>query len=220
MSLEEIRTYINDIRRKSADRALDEDSVTGDPFEQFSVWFDEAVGAQVPDPFAMAIATVSEIGYPSVRMVYMRDINEDGIIFYTNFRSQKGKDILGNRAVSILFHWDELERQIRIAGRAEKVSDKVSDAYFASRPRESQLGAWSSEQSERLENRAVLEGKYQYYKEKFNDLPVPRPEHWGGFLIRPIRFEFWQGRPNRLHDRVVYTRENLESNWEISRVAP
>jgi len=220
MSLEEVRSYISDVRRSFADQPLLEDTVHSDPYNQFSKWFEEAVSAQILDPFAMIIASVSEIGYPSCRTVYMRDISADGIIFYTNYKSQKGKEILNNPMVSGMFLWIGLDRQIRIAGRTEKVPIKVSDEYFKNRPRESQLGAWSSDQSNVIESRDVLLDKYKYYKEKFKGLEIPRPENWGGLIIKPEKFEFWQGRPNRLHDRIVYLKESGEEDWTIKRLAP
>ena len=220
MSLEEIRSYINSLRRTSADQPLDEQEVSHDPFDQFEKWFEEAVNVQILDPFAMVLATVSEIGYPSTRVVYMRDISKDGLTFYTNFSSQKGKEIINNPMVSMLFFWGEIERQIRVFGSAEKLTEKQSDEYFASRPRESQLGAWSSDQSEIIQSRIELEEKYEYYNEKFKGLNVPRPENWGGFIVKPEKFEFWQGRPNRLHDRIAYLRNNETKAWDIKRLAP
>ena len=220
MSMEEIRTYVNSLRRASADQPLDENAVSSNPYDQFAKWFEEAVNAQILDPFAMVIATVSEIGFPSCRTVYMRDISEEGIVFYTNYNSQKGKEITNNAMVSMLFLWVELDRQIRIFGRAERVSQKQSDEYFASRPRESQIGSWASDQSEVIENRQVLKDKFSYYEEKFKDLNVPRPENWGGFLTRPEKFEFWQGRPNRLHDRIVYLKDQESGQWNIQRLSP
>lgn len=220
MSLEEIRNYINDIRRNSADQELDESSVFSYPFDQFSKWFEEAVHAQILDPFAMIVSTVSEMGYPSTRTVYMRDISEKGIVFYTNYNSQKGRELIDNPMISLLFLWVELDRQIRITGKAEKVPVKMSDDYFAGRPRESQLGAWASHQSEILASREELLKNYRYYEEKFKNLPVPRPEKWGGFLIVPDKFEFWQGRPNRLHDRIAYYKNQSGGEWIIKRLSP
>ncbi len=220
MSLEDISSYISDIRRSFAGQPLSEASVSKDPYEQFSKWFEDAVGSQIMDPFAMILASVSEIGYPSCRTVYMRNISDEGVIFYTNYTSQKGKEILNNPMVSAIFLWSEVDRQIIIAGKAEKVSIKVSDAYFKSRPRESQLGTWSSDQSEIIENREALIERYNYYEQKFKGIEIPRPENWGGFIIRPEKFEFWQGRPNRLHDRIAYYKETSAEEWTIKRLAP
>jgi len=220
MSLEDISNYINEVRRSFADQPLVEDAVDENPYNQFSRWFEEAVNAQILDPFAMVLASVSEIGYPSCRAVYMRDISTDGLIFYTNYNSQKGKEIQDNPMVSALFLWTEIDRQIRIAGKAEKVPVKTSDAYFKSRPRESQLGAWSSDQSDIIENRDVLNDRYKYYEGKFKGLDIPRPENWGGFIIKPEKFEFWQGRPNRLHDRITYYYDTSNKSWTIKRLSP
>ena len=150
----------------------------------------------------------------------MRDITKDGITFYTNYSSQKGKEITNNPMVSMLFFWGELERQVRIFGRCERLTVKQSDEYFAARPRESQIGAWSSEQSEIIQSRSELEDKFVYYDEKFKGLDVPRPENWGGFIVRPEKFEFWQGRPKRLHDRIAYLRSIDSDAWSIKRLSP
>jgi len=220
MSFEELRTYINTLRRESSDKPLDEQHVCSNPLEQFALWYEESVNTQALETNAMTLATVSEIGYPSTRIIYMRDIDENGVIFYTNYNSQKAKEIINNPAVSLLFFWAELERQVRIFGRALKVPEKISDEYFASRPRESQIGAWSSDQSAEIEGRSTLIEKFEYYSEKFKDLDVPRPENWGGFQVIPEKFEFWQGRPNRLHDRILYLKSNEADEWTISRLAP
>lgn len=220
MSLEEIRNYINEVRRSFSDKPLNKSSVLPDPFDQFSLWFEDAVNAQILDPYAMVVASVSEQGFPSSRAVYMRDISTDGLVFYTNYTSQKGKEILNNPAVSLLFLWIEIDRQIRISGRAEKISSNLSDIYFASRPRESQLGAWCSEQSEVLSSREELLEKYSFYDEKFRGLEIPRPENWGGFIVRPDKMEFWQGRPNRLHDRILYLKDIAANTWKLERLAP
>jgi len=216
--MEDLRNYLNQIRRDFADKPLEEQSVNDNPFLQFSVWFEEAVNAQLLDPYAMLISTVDEIGQPHSRVVYLRNISDEGMIFYTNYNSQKGKNISASNKIAITFFWVELERQIRIEGTVKKVSEELSDKYFAARPRESQLGAWASNQSETIKNRAELEENLKYFTEKFKGVDVPRPPHWGGYIVEPTKFEFWQGRPSRLHDRLVYTKS--KSNWVISRVAP
>lgn len=216
--MEDLRNYLNQIRRDFADKPLEEQSVNENPFLQFSVWFEEAVNAQLLDPYAMLISTVDEIGLPHSRVVYLRNISDEGMVFYTNYNSQKGKNISASNKIAITFFWVELERQIRIEGTVKKVSEELSDKYFAARPRESQLGAWASNQSETIKNRAELEENLKHFTEKFKGVDVPRPPHWGGYIVEPTKFEFWQGRPSRLHDRLIYTKNNNE--WVISRIAP
>jgi pyridoxamine 5'-phosphate oxidase len=215
---EDIINYLNVIRRDFAGKPLDENSVDKNPIEQFQIWFEEAVNAQLLDPYAMSITTVNIDGQPSTRVVYMRGIKEGGFIFYTNYNSKKGEALKNNNFVSLNFFWGELDRQIRIEGEVIKVSDEDSDAYFAQRPRESKIGAWASEQSEEIKDRAELEKKVAYFTEKFKDKDVPRPPHWGGYLVKPNNIEFWQGRPNRLHDRIVFTKSG--SVWLKSRLSP
>ena len=215
---EDIVNYLNEIRRDFAGKPLNEDSVNKNPMEQYTLWFEEAVNAQLLDPYAMSITTVNSSGQPSTRIVYMRGIKDEGFIFYTNYNSGKGKDLEQNKKVSLNFFWGELERQIRVEGEVVKVSDEDSDAYFSQRPRESQIGAWASSQSEELSDRNELEEKVAYYTEKFKDIDIPRPEHWGGYIVNPTKIEFWQGRPNRLHDRIVYTKNG--NDWKQSRLSP
>lgn len=217
--MEELRNYLNAIRRDFSDKPLQEDSVNANPFNQFSVWFEESVNAQLLDPYAMLISTVDEVGQPHSRVVYLRGISESGLVFYTNYNSEKGKNISSTNKIAANFFWGELERQIRVEGKVEKVTDEVSDLYFASRPRESQIGAWASNQSETINNREELEKQVEFFNNKFIGIEVPRPPHWGGYIIMPVKFEFWQGRPNRLHDRLIYTKVDND-NWEISRKAP
>ncbi|MDF1672918.1 MAG: pyridoxamine 5'-phosphate oxidase [Vicingaceae bacterium] len=215
---EDVQNYLNEIRRDFSGKPLDEQSVKKNPIEQFDVWFEEAVDAQLLDPYAMSITTVSEDGQPSTRIVYMRGINEDGFVFYTNYSSNKGQNLENNSKIALNFFWGALERQIRVEGIAEKVTEAVSDAYFNNRPRESQIGAWASNQSTLIKNREELEERVAFYTDKFKGVDVPRPPHWGGYLVRPFEVEFWQGRPSRLHDRIVYSKN--QSVWKLSRLAP
>lgn len=187
------------------------------PMLLFQEFYQDAHENSCADPHAMVLGTVSTEGQPSSRIVYMRDLIEEGIIFYTNYDSFKGSQIDGNNKVSLLFYWDCIERQVRIEGVATKVPEEVSDAYFASRPRLSQIGAWASSQSQLIASREELEGMVEHYEKKFPN-EVPRPPHWGGFLVEPHYFEFWQGRLGRLHDRICFTKE--EENWKQYRIAP
>ena len=215
---EDIVNYLNEIRRDFSGKPLTEESVNQNPIEQYGVWFEEAVNAQLLDPYAMSITTVSSEGQPSTRIVYMRGIKDEGFVFYTNYNSAKGKDLEANNKVALNFFWGELERQIRVEGLVEKVSDAISDAYFAKRPRESQIGAWASSQSEEITDRKQLEEQVAFYTEKFKEGDVPRPAHWGGYIVKPTKVEFWQGRASRLHDRIIYTKK--DNNWSLSRVSP
>ena len=218
MSLEETRSYMNQVRREFSDRPLTEDSVDDSPFKQYALWFKEAVNSEILDPFAMCLSTVGLNGQPSSRIVYMRDILDDGFVFYTNYLSQKGKELLATPKAALNLHWGELDRQIRIEGEVVKVSEEISDKYFASRPKESQIGAWASAQSDVLTTREELEQHVLKYTERFKDVDVDRPKHWGGYILRPTKIEFWQGRASRLHDRIVYTKEGAE--WKLGRLSP
>ncbi len=219
MSLEEVKSYINSIRRDFADRPLSEDAVKDNPFDQYAVWFEEAVGSQILDPYAMCLATANKEGRPSSRIVYMRDIIDEKFVFYTNYNSQKGLELAENPFASLTLFWGELERQIRIEGKVTKVAPEVSDAYFSARPKESKIGAWASHQSHLLKSREELEQKVKELQEKYKDTDdVPRPEFWGGYQLEPSKVEFWQGRPSRLHDRIVYTKKN--NQWQIDRLFP
>ncbi|OYV86430.1 MAG: pyridoxamine 5'-phosphate oxidase [Ignavibacteriae bacterium 37-53-5] len=197
---------------------LDETSVDRDPFRQFEEWLELAVKAEVPDPHAMVVATSSPDGIPSARVVLLREFDRNGLVFYTNYASRKGTEALTNPKASIVFFWHEMDRQIRIEGELEKIDAVDSDRYFASRPRESQIAAWASNQSGVISGRNELQKRFDEFQLQFDGRPVPRPENWGGLRLRPRTFEFWQGRPNRLHDRIAYSLTN--GRWEVLRLAP
>lgn len=199
------------------DKGKISDHVPKNPSDFFHDWFKQAFESTEREPNAMVLSTVDGQRKPSSRILYLKELNAEGFVFFTNYNSHKGKDLLGNRFASLLFFWPTLERQIRIEGSIAKASEQVSDNYFASRPRGSQLGAWASQQSEFLESRDELEKRLQELALKFPGI-VPRPPHWGGYILFPERYEFWQGRPSRLHDRIVY--EKRGENWEIYRLNP
>lgn len=208
---------IADLRQEYMRETLDEHAVARDPFVQFDRWFSEAVAARMPMVNSMTLATVSAGGQPSARIVLLKGVDPRGFVFYTSYASRKGADLAANPAAALLFHWVELEREIRIEGRAEQVSARESDEYFASRPLGSRHAAIASPQSEVMANRAVLEARFTDAEKKHGADPA-RPPQWGGYRVLPIALEFWQGRPNRLHDRVLYTRG--DSGWKIERLAP
>ena len=212
-------TSVANLRHEYTFQGLSETDVHPNPFEQFKTWFDQAVAAQLPEPNAMTIATVTSDGKPSARIVLLKDYDERGFVFYTNYKSHKGQQLVENPWGAIAFWWAQLERQVRIEGRVEKVSPAESDAYFHSRPLGSQLGAWVSNQSQVIESREVLEQRLQKLKEEYDNKEVPRPPHWGGFRVIPSEIEFWQGRPSRLHDRLLYQRAE-DGSWKIQRLSP
>jgi pyridoxamine 5'-phosphate oxidase len=197
--------------------ALSERDAAPDPVDQFARWFDEALAAALPEPNAMTLATVDASGRPSARVVLLKSLDARGLVFHTNYDSSKGRQLAANPRVALLFFWPLLERQVRIEGVAERVSAEESDAYFGERPRASRLSAWASPQSEPVADRAWLEAELARAEARFAD-DVPRPPNWGGFRVVPERFEFWQGRPSRLHDRLVWTRDG--GRWTIGRLAP
>ena len=190
------------------------------PFSLFTDWLADAEKSEPNDPNAMSIASVDETGMPNVRMVLLKGFDEKGFVFYTNFESAKGREILGQGKAAINFHWKSLRRQVRIRGHVETVSDEEADEYFASRARDSRIGAWASEQSRPLESRFALEKSIAKYVGKFITGKIPRPPHWSGFRVKPIYMEFWHDRPFRLHDRIVFTRDSLMSDWNKTRLYP
>lgn len=196
---------------------LDEKSVSKNPFKQFEQWYVQAISRCGEDGSAMSLATVSS-NKPSIRTVFLRGFDKNGFCFYTNYNSRKGKDLAENKNCCLLFFWKELQRQIKIEGRVEKLSAKESDKYFASRPRGSQIGAWSSPQSEIIFNREMLEELVKEFSKMFDGKKIPRPIHWGGYRLIASSIEFWQGRENRLHDRIVFTKK--KSGWQIERLSP
>ena len=199
-------------------KELSEDDVLSNPFEQFNVWFDEANQTEIVEPTAAILSTVGEDNHPSARTILLKEVNEKGFVFYTNYESKKAKDIASNPNISLLFLWKEQQRQVRIVGQSVKISREESEKYFRTRPRESQIGAWASHQSSVIPDRKSLDNKFEEYRKKFGDKEIPLPDFWGGYVIIPNYFEFWQGRPGRLHDRICYKFEDQE--WRIFRLAP
>ncbi len=208
---------IADLRKSYEKAELSELASHADPLQQFSQWFDEALKSEVPEPNAMTVATVSSDLRPSTRVVLIKDFDTRGIVWYTNYASRKGQELAGNPYAALQFHWVELERVVRIEGRVEKVSDAESDTYFHSRPLDSRIGAWASPQSQVIDNRTVLVTNAAKYGAQFL-LQPPRPPHWGGYRLVPDRWEFWQGRKSRLHDRLRYRLD--EAQWVRERLAP
>ena len=209
---------IADIRKDYQLKSLSEHEVDQNPFTQFSVWWNEAVQSEIDEVNAMALSTVTSAGKPSSRIVLLKGYDEQGFVFFTNYSSDKGQQLAQNNFAALLFFWKELERQVRIEGVVSKVSEEESDAYFNSRPLGSRLGAWASPQSQKISDREVLNKELTKFTDQFDQENIPRPAHWGGYRVRPNRIEFWQGRSNRLHDRILYEQDN--ENWQISRLAP
>ncbi len=206
------------LRREYARQALDEAQLPDDPLTLFQQWFKEALQAEVADPNAMVLATADISGRPSARVMLLKDCDTQGFVFFTNYESRKGHELTENPWAALVFWWAALERQVRVEGRVEKVSAEESDAYFQTRPRESQLGAWASPQSQVIPDRATLEHRVAELMARFNGQEVPRPPYWGGFRLIPEVIEFWQGRPGRLHDRIRYRR--TPQGWVKDRLAP
>lgn len=208
---------LSDLRQSYEKHVLIEEQAKASPFDQFQLWFDEALAAQVPEANAMTLATVDAQGQPSARIVLIKEVDSQGFVFYTNYESRKGLDMQANPKACLLFFWQPLERQVRIEGRIEKVSPQDSDAYYHSRPLGSRIGAWASRQSQPI-SRQELEARELDFQQRYGESP-PRPDHWGGYRLVPTLFEFWQGRPSRLHDRLVYSPES-QQGWKIDRLSP
>ncbi|GAA4458707.1 pyridoxamine 5'-phosphate oxidase [Rurimicrobium arvi] len=210
---------IADIRTDYQLATLDEQAVGDDPLVFFSRWFSEALAAQVIEVNAMTLATVDARQRPHARIVLLKGVEQGGFVFFTNYNSDKGKEIADHAHAALVFFWPELQRQVRVEGRVQKVSSDASDAYFRSRPAASRIGAWASPQSAEIHGREVIEQNEQQYSERFADGDIPRPEHWGGYAVIPDRIEFWQGRASRLHDRICFEPDNAGS-WRKFRLAP
>ncbi|HEU5347359.1 MAG TPA: pyridoxamine 5'-phosphate oxidase [Ktedonobacterales bacterium] len=208
-----------DLRKEYMERGLDEGDIDADPIRQFQMWFDAARDALLLEPNAMALATVAPDGRPSLRMVLLKGVSERGFAFYTNYESRKGHELAERPWAALTFFWPELERQIRIEGRVERVSAEESDAYFHSRPIGSQISAVASQQSTVIAGREVLEQRVAELSARYQSQEIPRPHNWGGFRVVPDVIEFWQGRPNRLHDRLCY-RLQADGHWHIERLSP
>ena len=217
-SRKDLSQKIIELRREYHSSPLAENSVAADPILQFKKWFDESVAVEQPDPEAMTLSTVSTAGEISGRIVLLRHLDERGFVFFTNYESRKSRELIANPRAALTFYWSSLNRQVRIEGVVEKVSLQESEAYFQTRPRGSQLGAWASPQSDAIAGRTALDRLLIEVEQRFAGKPIPCPPFWGGFLVKPKRIEFWQGRENRLHDRILY--EFGDERWRISRLAP
>ncbi len=212
------RVHISQIRRKYSTTGLVEKDAPRNPLVLFDRWFKEALQANILDVNAMTLATVSPQGKPKVRAILLKGFDSRGFVFYTNYESDKARDLVKHSQVSMLFFWPLLKRQVRVDGRAQKVPAKESDQYFKIRPRDSQIGVWASRQSRVIPGREILEKSMRLLERKFRNKPVPRPPHWGGYRVIPETFEFWKGRPHRLHDRIRYNL--LKGKWKIDRLSP
>lgn len=210
---------VADLRKDYTLEGLREKDANPNPFQQFQKWFDQVLAARLTEPNAMTLATATLDGKPRARMVLLKNFDERGFVFYTNYESDKGHELASNSYAALVFWWAELERQVRIEGRVQKVSNQESDEYFLSRPFNSRLGAWASAQSQAVNGREVLELRLEELKTEYENKEVPRPSHWGGYRVIPTAIEFWQGRPSRLHDRLQY-RLLEDGSWSIRRLSP
>ncbi|MFT4154322.1 pyridoxamine 5'-phosphate oxidase [Parafilimonas sp.] len=206
------------IRKDYSLLSLDEANIAANAIEQFTRWWNDALQSETEEVNAMTLSTATKDGKPSARIVLLKDYDEKGFVFFTNYKSHKGRELAENPYAALTFFWKKMERQVRIEGMTDKVSDAESNAYFISRPEGSRIGAWASPQSAIIENRAILESNMAHYTNEFKN-SIPRPPHWGGYRVMPLKIEFWQGRSNRLHDRILYTKTN-EGSWKAERLAP
>ena len=214
-----MHSNIADIRRDYSHKSLSESDVDANAIKQFEKWWHEAVNSKIDEVNAMTLATASIDALPSARIVLLKEVNEKGFVFFTNYESYKAQQLAENPKACLVFFWKELERQVRITGLIEKISGKQSDEYFQSRPESSRIGAWASPQSRVIEDRQWLDEKFNELVNKMEGTAIPRPPHWGGYIVKPVVIEFWQGRPSRLHDRIQYTLEE-NGEWKIERLAP
>ena len=217
--MDAIQKNIADLREDYSLASLQEDQIDQDPVRQFETWFYEAMNSAISDVNAMTLCTVDKDSKPHSRIVLLKGIEQDRFLFYTNYHSHKGREMEQDPHVSLVFFWKELQRQVRIEGRVAKISEEESVAYFTSRPRESQLGAWASHQSEELESREELQARFSELQEIYKDKDIPKPPHWGGYAVSPELIEFWQGRSNRLHDRLCFYLRN-DQTWDLKRLNP
>jgi pyridoxamine 5'-phosphate oxidase len=211
---------LSDIRKEYTLKTLSKSTVSANPVEQFTRWFEEAIDSSVNEPNAMHLSTVDADNHPNGRIVLLKSCNEEGFTFFTNYQSDKGRELSQNPSASLTFFWPELERQVRVRGSVALLSPEESDRYFQSRPRASQVGAWVSAQSQVIAGRHLLEDAQTQLEKEFGDREITRPPHWGGFCLVPTRVEFWQGRASRLHDRICYSRQGGAAAWTIDRLSP
>jgi pyridoxamine 5'-phosphate oxidase len=216
--MENISEKIFNLRKDYANATLNESDLNPNPIKQFQFWLNQALEAGLNEPYAMQLATSGSDNFPDIRTVLLRGADQDGFTFFTNYNSEKGRDIAENPKAAINFFWPELERQVRVRGTIKKASTEISDEYFNSRPFESKIGAWASNQSSELPSRELLENKIGELTKKFQNKEVPRPEFWGGYVLTPSEIEFWQGRPSRLHDRILFKLQ--DDKWKMSRLNP
>jgi pyridoxamine 5'-phosphate oxidase len=210
---------IASLRNEYTAQTLLESDVATHPIEQFEIWWQQALESEISEPNAMTLSTASSDGMPSARVVLLKGFDREGFVFYTNYKSYKAMQLEENPRACLTFYWKELERQVKIVGLVSKVADEENDAYFASRPEGSRIGAWTSPQSQVIENREWLDSRFQHLVKEMGGTQIQRPPHWGGYVVKPVIVEYWQGRPSRLHDRIQYTlQENGE--WKIERLAP